>query len=62
MQDAATSSVGAQKMDTSVHQMSDLEDIEFHWEGLDLKMDIVCGSGIPPRFRQQRLTAWKGEG
>ena len=57
MQDEATSSVGAQKMDTSVHQVSDLEDIEFHWEGLHLKMDVVSRSGIPPNFCQQRLTA-----
>ena len=41
MQDQEPSCVGAQDMDTSGHQVSDLEDIEFHWEDLYLNMDAV---------------------
>ena len=32
MRDEVLSSVGAQDLDTSSYQVSDLEDIEFNWE------------------------------
>ena len=32
MRDEVLSSVGAQDLDTSSYQVSDLEDIEFKWE------------------------------
>ena len=35
------SSVGAQHMDRSGYQVSDLEAIRFHWEDIDLNMDAL---------------------
>ena len=40
------SSVGAQDLDTSSYQVSDLEDIEFNWENSQLDMDAVFRPGI----------------
>ena len=39
------SSVGAQDLDTSSYQVSDLEDIEFNWEDSQLDMDAVFRPG-----------------
>ena len=50
MQDEVLSSVGAQDMDTSGYQVSDLEDIEFHWEDPDLNMDAIFRPGIVTPF------------
>ena len=36
MRDEVLSSVGAQDLDTNSYQVSDLEDIEFNWENLQL--------------------------
>ena len=36
MRDEVLSSVGAQDLETSSHQVSDLEDIEFNWENSEL--------------------------
>ena len=44
------SSVGAQDLDTSSHQISDLEDIEFNWENSQLDMDSVFRPGIDTPF------------
>ena len=44
------SSVGAQDLDTSSYQVSDLEDIEFNWENSQLDMDAVFRPGIDTRF------------
>ena len=44
------SSVGAQDLNTSSYQMSDLEDIEFNWENSQLDMDAVFGPGIDTPF------------
>ena len=39
MRDEVLSSVGAQDLDTSSYQVSDLEEIEFNWENSQLDMD-----------------------
>ena len=46
MTDEVNSSVGAQDLDTSSYQVSDLEDIEFNWENSQLDMDAVFRPGI----------------
>ena len=48
MRDEVLSSVGAEDMDTSEYQVSDLEDFQFHCEDLDLKMDAVFRPGTYP--------------
>ena len=44
------SSVGAQDLDTSSYQVSDLEDIELNWENSQLDMDAVFRPGIDTPF------------
>ena len=44
------SRVGAQDLDTSSYQVSDLEDIEFNWENSNLDMDAVFRPGIDTPF------------
>ena len=44
------SSVGAQDLDTSSYQVSDIEDIEFNWETPHLDMDAVLRPGIDTPF------------
>ena len=48
MRDEVLSSVGAQDLDTSSYQLTDLEDIEFNWENSQL--DSVFRSGIDTPF------------
>ena len=50
MRDEVLSSVGAQDLDTSSYQVSDLEDIEFNWEISQLDMDTVFRPGIDTPF------------
>ena len=50
MRDEVLSSVGAQDLDSSSYQVSDLEDIEFNWEGSHLDMDAVFRPGIDTPF------------
>ena len=50
MRDEVLSSVGAQDLDTSSYQVSDLEDIEFNWEISQLDMDSVFRPGIDTPF------------
>ena len=50
MRDEELSSVGAQDLDTSSYQESDLEDIEFNWENSQLDMDAVFRPGIDTPF------------
>ena len=50
MRDEVLSSVGAQDLDTSSYHLSDLEDIEFNWEGSQLDMDAVFRPGIDTPF------------
>ena len=44
------SSVGAQDLDTSSYQVSDVEDIEFNWESSQLDLDAVSRPGIDTPF------------
>ena len=50
VRDELLSSVGAQDLDTSSHQVSDLEDIEFNRENSQLDMDAVFRPGIDTPF------------
>ena len=50
MKDETLSSVGAQNLDTSSYQLTDLEDIEFNWENSQLDMDAVFRPGIDTPF------------
>ena len=50
MRDEVLSSVGAQHLDTSSYQVSDLEDIEFNWDDSQLDMDAVFRPGIDTPF------------
>ena len=50
MRDEVLSKVGAQDLDTSSYQVSDLEDIEFNWEDSQLEMDAVFRPGIDTPF------------
>ena len=50
MREEVLSSVGAQDLDTSSYQVSDLEDIEFNWENSQLHMDTVFRRGIDTPF------------
>ena len=50
MRDEVLSSVGAQDLDTSSYQVSDLEDIEFNWENPQLDLDSVFRPGIDTPF------------
>ena len=50
MRDYVLSSVGAQDLETSIYQVSDLEDIEFDWEKSQLDMDAVFRPGIDAPF------------
>ena len=46
MREEVLSSVGAQDLETSSFQVSDLEDIEFNWENDQLDLDAVFRPGI----------------
>ena len=50
MREEVHSSVGAQDLDTSSYQVSDLEDIEFNWENSQLEKDEVFRPGIDTPF------------
>ena len=50
MRDEIRSSVGAQNLDTSGYQVSDMEVLEFHREDHDLQMDAVFRFGIDGHF------------
>ena len=50
MRDEVLSSVGAQDLDNSTYQVSDLEDIEFNWKNSQLDMDAVFRPGIDTPF------------
>ena len=57
MRDEILSSVGAQEMDTSSYQVSDLEDIEFNWENSQL--DSVFRHGIDTPCLQLHLMIYR---
>ena len=50
MRDEVLSNVGAQDLDTSSYQVSDLDDIEFNWENSQLDMDAVFRPGTDTPF------------
>ena len=50
MRDEVHSNVGAQDLDTSSYQVSDLKDIEFNWENSKFEMDAVFRPGIYTPF------------
>ena len=50
MRNELLSSVGAQDMDTSGYQVSDLDDVEFYWEKDQLDVDAVFRPGIDTPF------------
>ena len=50
MRHEVLSSVGAQDLDTSSYQVSDLEDIEFNWENSQLDMDAMFRPSIDTPF------------
>ena len=50
MRDEVLSTVGAQDLDTSSYQVSDLEDMEFNWENSQLDVDLVFRPGIDIPF------------
>ena len=50
MRNEVLSSMGAEDVDTSSYQVSDLEDIEFNWEKSHLDMDAVFRPGIDTPF------------
>ena len=50
MRDEVLSSVGAQDLDTSSYQVSDLEDKQFNWENSQWDMDAVFRPGKDTPF------------
>ena len=50
MREEVLSSVGAQDLDTSSYQVSDLEDIVFNWGDSQLDMDAMFRPGIDAPF------------
>ena len=50
MRDEVLSSVGAQDLDTSSYQVSDLEDTEINWENSQMDMDAVFRPGVDTPF------------
>ena len=59
MREEVLSSVGAQDLETSSYQVSDLEYIEFNWENSDLNMDAVFRPGIDTLFLQLLLMIYR---
>ena len=59
MREEVLYSVGAQDLDTSSYQVSDLKDIEFNWENSQLDMDAVFRPGIDTPFLEQHLTIYR---
>ena len=62
MREEVLSSVGAQDLDTSGYQVSDLEDIEFNWEDSQLDMDAVFRPGIDIPFSPTTIDDLSMEG
>ena len=51
MRDEVLPSVGAQDVDTSEHQVSDMDDVELYWENDPLDVDAVLRPGIDTPVR-----------
>ena len=50
MRDDVLPTVGAQDLDTSSYQVSDLEEIEINWQNSQLDMDAVFRPGVDTPF------------
>ena len=59
MRDEVLPSVGAQDLDTSRYQVSDLEDIEFNWENDQLDLEAVFRRSIDTPFLQLHLAIYR---
>ena len=62
MRDEVNSSVGAQAVDTSGYQMSDLDDVEFSCENAQLNVEAVFRSGIDTHFSPTASDDWETRG
>ena len=62
MRDEVLSSVGAQDLDTSSYQVSDLEDKKFNWENSQLDLDAVFRTGINTPFSPTTFDDFSVEG
>ena len=62
MRDEGLSGVGAQDLDTSSYQVSDLEDIEFNWENSEFDMDALFRPGIHTPFHPTTIDDLSKEG
>ena len=60
--DEVLSSVGAQDLDTSSYQISDLEDTEFNWENSQLDMDAVFRPSTDTPFSPSTFDDFSLEG
>ena len=60
--DEVLSNVGAQELDISSHQVSDLEDIEFNWENSQLDKDAVFRPGVDIAFSPTTIDDLSMEG
>ena len=58
MREEVLSSAGAQDLDTSSNQVSDLENIEFNWQNSQLDMEAVFRPGINTTFFQLQLAIY----
>ena len=62
MRDVVLSCVGAQDLDTSSYQVSDLEDIEFNWENSQLDMDSIFRPRMDTPFSPTQFDDFSMEG
>ena len=62
MRGEVLSSVGAQDLDTSSYQESDLEDIEFNWEKSQMDMDAAFRPGMGTPFSRTTFEDLSMEG
>ena len=62
LRDEVLSSVGAQDLDTSSYQVSDLEDIELNWENSQLDLDAMFRPGIDNPFSPTAFDDFSMEG
>ena len=62
MRGEVLSGVGAQDLDTSSYQVSDLEDVEFNWDISQLEMDAMFKPGIDTPFSPTTLDDLSMEG
>ena len=62
MRDEVLSSVGAQDLETSSYQVSDLENIELHWENSQLDIDAVFIPRMDTSFSPATIDDFSTEG